>query len=72
MILTVGKRYDLSQLDIGQWHLLKNRIFHIYCRKTNGATMLQVADHDSMSGEHVWTTPGLIFTVGLLRGGVNQ
>jgi hypothetical protein len=24
--------------------------------------MLQVADHDSMSGEHVGTTPGLSFT----------
>jgi len=28
--------------------------------------MLKVADHDSMSGEHVGTTPGLIFTSGKL------
>jgi hypothetical protein len=28
--------------------------------------MLKVADHDSMSGEHVGTTPGLICTSGKL------
>ena len=28
--------------------------------------MLQVADHDSMSGEHVGITPGLICTSGKL------
>jgi hypothetical protein len=28
--------------------------------------MLKVADHDSMSGEHVGTTPRLIFTSGKL------
>ena len=28
--------------------------------------MLKVADHDSMSGEHVGTTHGLIFTSGKL------
>ena len=28
--------------------------------------MLKVDDHDSMSGEHVGTTPGLIFTSGKL------
>ena len=28
--------------------------------------MLKVVDHDSMSGEHVGTTPGLIFTSGKL------
>jgi hypothetical protein len=39
---------------------------YIDCRKTNGTTMLKVVDHDSMSGEHVGTTPGLIFTSGKL------
>ena len=28
--------------------------------------MLKVVDHDSMSGEHVGTTPGLSFTSGKL------
>jgi hypothetical protein len=28
--------------------------------------MLKVVDHDSMSGEHVGPTPGLIFTSGKL------
>jgi hypothetical protein len=28
--------------------------------------MLKVADHDSMSGEHVGTTPGMTFTSGKL------
>ena len=28
--------------------------------------MLKVADHDCMSGEHVGTTPGMIFTSGKL------
>jgi hypothetical protein len=45
---------------------LKNKIFYIDCRKTNGTTMLKAADHDSISGEHVGTTPGLIFTSGKL------
>ena len=45
---------------------VKNRIFYIDCRKTNGTTMLKVADHDSMSGELVGITPGLIFTSGKL------
>ena len=64
--LTIGQRSDLSQLDIGQWHLLKNIIFYIYYRKTNGTAMLQVADHDSMSGEHVGSIAGLIYTSGKL------
>jgi hypothetical protein len=46
--------------------LFKNKIFYIDCRKTNGTTMLKVVDHDSMSGEHVGITPGLIFTSGKL------
>jgi hypothetical protein len=46
--------------------LFENIIFYIDCRKTNGTTMLKVADHDSMSGEHVGTTPGLICTSGKL------
>jgi hypothetical protein len=45
---------------------VKNRISYIDCRKTNGTTMLQVADHDSMSGEPVGTIPGLISTSGKL------
>ena len=44
----------------------KNRVFYIDCRNTNGTTMLQVADHDSMSGEHVGTIPGLISISGKL------
>jgi hypothetical protein len=46
--------------------LFKNKIFYIDCRRTNGTTMLKVADHDSMSGEHVGTTPRMIFTSGKL------
>jgi hypothetical protein len=46
--------------------LFENKIFYINCRKTNGTTMLKVVDHDSMSGEHVGTTPGLICTSGKL------
>jgi hypothetical protein len=45
---------------------VKNKIYYIDCRKTNGTTMLQVADHDSMSGEPVGTIPGLISTSGKL------
>jgi hypothetical protein len=44
--------------------LYENRIFYIDCRRTNGTTMLKSADHDSMSGEHVGTTSGLIVTSG--------
>jgi hypothetical protein len=44
--------------------LYKNIIFYIDCRRTNGTTMLKSADHDSMSGEHVGTTSGLIVTSG--------
>jgi hypothetical protein len=44
--------------------LYKNKIFYNYCGKTNGTTMLKLADHDSMSGEHVGTTPGMIVTSG--------
>jgi len=46
--------------------LFKNIIFYIDCRKPNGTTMLKVVDDESMSGEHVGTTPGLIFTSGKL------
>jgi hypothetical protein len=42
--------------------LYENKIFYIYCRRTNGTTMLKSADHDSMSGEHVVTTSGMIVT----------
>jgi hypothetical protein len=44
--------------------LYENIIFYIDCRRTNGTTMLKLADHDSMSGEHVGTTSGLIVTSG--------
>jgi hypothetical protein len=44
--------------------LYENIIFYIYCRGTNGTTMLKSVDHDSMSGEHVGTTSGLIVTSG--------
>jgi hypothetical protein len=44
--------------------LYKNIIFYIDCRRTNGTTMLKLADHDSMSGEHVGTTSRLIVTSG--------
>jgi hypothetical protein len=42
--------------------LYENRILYNYCRRTNGTTMLKSADHDSMSGEHIGTTSGLIVT----------
>ena len=40
---------------------------YIYCRTTNETTMLNLVDHDSMSGEHVETTSGLIVTSGKSR-----
>jgi hypothetical protein len=47
--------------------LYVNIILFNYCRRTNGTTMLNLADHDSMSGEHVGTTSGLIVTSGKSR-----
>jgi hypothetical protein len=44
--------------------LYGNKIFYIECRRTNGTTILNLADHESMSGEHVGTTSGLIITSG--------
>jgi hypothetical protein len=44
--------------------LYGNIIFYIDCRRTNGTTMLNLDDHDSMSGEHVGTTSGMIITSG--------
>jgi hypothetical protein len=44
--------------------LYGNIIFYVDCRRTNGTTMLNLVDHDSMSGEHVGTTSGLIITSG--------
>jgi hypothetical protein len=35
-------------------------------RKKNGTTMLKSADHESISGEHVGTTSGMIVTSGKL------
>jgi hypothetical protein len=49
--------------------LYENIIFYIDCRRTNGTTMLNSADHDSMSGEHVGTTSGMIVTSGKSRFG---
>jgi hypothetical protein len=37
---------------------------YINCRRTNGTTMLKSADRDSMSGEQVGTTSGLMITSG--------
>jgi hypothetical protein len=37
---------------------------YINCRRTNGTTMLKSTDHDSMSGEQVGTTSGLMITIG--------
>jgi hypothetical protein len=44
--------------------LYGNIIFYVDFRRTNGTTMLNLADHDSMSGEHVGTTSRLIITSG--------
>jgi hypothetical protein len=44
--------------------LYENIIFYINCRRINGTSMLKSVDHDSMSGEHVGTTYGLIITSG--------
>jgi hypothetical protein len=44
--------------------LYENKIFYIDCRRTNGTTMLKSTDHDSMSGEPIGTTSGLIITSG--------
>jgi hypothetical protein len=38
--------------------------YFIFYRRTNGTTILNLADHDSMSGEHVGTTSRLIVTSG--------
>jgi hypothetical protein len=46
---------------------MSTKYYFIYCRGRNGTTMLNLADHDSMSGEHVGTTFGLIFTSGKSR-----
>jgi hypothetical protein len=64
--MTVGKRSVLTQPTIGVLHLYENIIFYINCRRTNGTTMLKSTSHDSMSGEHVGTTSGLIITSGNL------
>jgi hypothetical protein len=47
--------------------LYVNIILVNYCRRTNETTMLNLADHDSMSGEQVGTTSGLIVTSGKSR-----
>ena len=64
--MIVGQRSVLTQPIIGLLHLYENIIFYINCRRTNGTTMLKLADHDSMSGEHVGATSGLIITSGKL------
>jgi hypothetical protein len=47
--------------------LYKNKIFYNYCRRTNGTTMFNSVDRDSMSGDHVGTISGLIVTSGKSR-----
>jgi hypothetical protein len=42
----------------------KKIIFCIDCRRTNGASMFKLADHDSMSGEHIEINSRMIFTSG--------
>jgi hypothetical protein len=42
----------------------KKIIFYIDCMRKNGATMLKLADHDSMSGEHIEINSGMIVTSG--------
>ena len=64
MIMIVGQRSNLTQLTNWLWHLYENIIFYVYCRRTNGTTMLKSTDHESMSGEHVGTTCGLIIKSG--------
>jgi hypothetical protein len=44
--------------------LYEKIIFYIYWRRTNGTTMLNSSCHDSMSGEHIGTTSGMIVTSG--------
>jgi hypothetical protein len=44
--------------------LYETEYFIINCRTRNGTSMLKSIDHDSMSGEHVGTTSGLIVTSG--------
>jgi hypothetical protein len=47
--------------------LYEKIIFYIDCRRTNGTAMLKSTDHDSMSGEPIGTTSGLIITSGKLE-----
>jgi hypothetical protein len=42
---------------------------YINCRRTNGTTTLKSADHDSMSGEQVGTSLGMMITSGKSRFG---
>jgi hypothetical protein len=44
--------------------LVSQHNIYINCMRTNGTTMLKSADHDSMSGEHLGTTSGLIMRSG--------
>jgi hypothetical protein len=37
-------------------------LFYIDCRRINGTPILNLVDHDSMSGEHVGNTFGMIIT----------
>jgi hypothetical protein len=47
--------------------LYENKIFYNYCRRTNGRTMLNSTDHDSMNREHVGTMLGMIVPSGKSR-----
>jgi hypothetical protein len=42
----------------------KKKIFYIDCMRKNGVAMLKLADHDSMSGEHIEINSGMIVTSG--------
>ena len=44
--------------------LVSQQNIYINYRRKNGTTMLKLADHDSMSGEHVGTTSRIIATSG--------
>ena len=47
--------------------LVSQHNIYINCKRTNGTTVLKSTDHDSMSGEHVGTTFGMIITSGKLE-----
>jgi hypothetical protein len=62
--VTVGNEIYLDSTNYLTMTLVSQQNIYINCRRTNGTTMLKSADHDSMSGEHVGTTSGLIMRSG--------